>query len=338
MSSSGPRYPTVIAENAIAPYDDNAWTNHDNVIAYDGVYSSVTASNFDSGDYTYRIGASSFGFSIPPSATVDGILVEVERRYANGTVKDGLVALYNSVGAQQSEDKAETLNNWPGSDTIKSYGGASDLWGLAWTPAAINASSFEVRFTTQASANDAVAFVDFIRVTVYYTEGTPQLAVQSAAHAHLASTVTMTTPAEQLLVQNAASSHAADSPSTLTQHQILAADQASHAHTAENLTLEVSGELTPQGASHAHGAGSAELTQYQVLAAHSAARAQQADAPSLVVELTVEQSSHDHTASTPDLVQHHSLSVQTGSHAHGADGITLTMTKPPTRYNKSKGR
>ena len=172
MASQGPRYATLISEIAENPYDDNAWTNHDNTMANDGVYATILQPTFDTLDYSYLIRSYSFGFSIPTGSTINGIVVEVERRYANGSVKDALVQLTKTDYTVRVGNNKSTGAEWTTSDNIVSFGSSTDLWGATWTVDDINGSNFGVHFVAQANGTDADAYVDFIRITVYYTPAT----------------------------------------------------------------------------------------------------------------------------------------------------------------------
>lgn len=116
--------------------------------------------------------ASNFGFSIPANSAIEGIKVEIERSKSQGTgaVRDSgnygvrLVKGGTIQGAIRSED-----DNWSASDSYEDYGGSSDLWGLSWTAADINASNFGVVLAAQhVSGAAATARVDHVRITVYY--------------------------------------------------------------------------------------------------------------------------------------------------------------------------
>ncbi len=170
MASQGPRYATVTTDYAVAPYNNNGWTNHDNTKANDGVYASITAPTFDSPDYSYKILSYTYGFSIPTGATINGIVVEVERRYANGIVKDALVQLSKADYLTGIGDNKSAGANWTTSDTVVTFGDANNLWGTTWTAEEINNSNFGAHFACQANGTDSDAYVDFIRITVYYTE------------------------------------------------------------------------------------------------------------------------------------------------------------------------
>jgi len=162
--------PTDIVTVEEDPYSNNNWTTPENVGADDAAYASITTPTFDSPDYSYIIKALGFGFTIPANSTINGITVEVERYAdaAEGLGKDALVQLYQA-GARQGSNYADTVNDWDTAPTIKSYGGATDLWGLTWTVDQINAADFGVALAAQATTINADIYVDFVRITVDYT-------------------------------------------------------------------------------------------------------------------------------------------------------------------------
>lgn len=178
MASSGPLYPGTAASlaNAGTSEDSNAWVSPANVGANDATEASITAATFDSPDIGELLVASNFGFAIPTGATIDGIEVTIDRRsIIAGSGKDFRAqlgkgtAFANLVGT----NKADTVTIWPSTSTGKIYGLANDLWGTTWTPAEINASSFAFFLSAQAAIANADIGLDFIRVTVTYTESAP---------------------------------------------------------------------------------------------------------------------------------------------------------------------
>ena len=122
---------------------------------------------------TQYLKVTNFGFSIPTDATIDGILVEVERRATSSdALKDLEVFIVKSDGNYGSENKADTGTTWPTSDAYVSYGNSTDLWSESWSYTDINDTDFGVGFRAigAASANNDQPEVDHIRITVYYTE------------------------------------------------------------------------------------------------------------------------------------------------------------------------
>lgn len=171
----------------------NAWTSPGAVVgnsgAQGGLYatSSVTGSN-QSKDTDYLEGTG-YGFSIPTGATIQGIEVQVHRykfTAKQGSVTDKLVQLLigGALSGANRSKSASWKNSNPGWVT---FGGPTDLWGLTPTVAQINASNFGValqaHLSTPAgsgSSAQALAGVNSIQVTVYYTLATGVPVAQDA--------------------------------------------------------------------------------------------------------------------------------------------------------------
>lgn len=120
---------------------------------------------------SYYLKATNYGFSIPTGATINGILVEIEKRtQAGGHIWDDRVRIVTSAGSFGSTEKS-TNAKLTDTDTYASYGGASDLWGETWTPADINHINFGVAYAAQGADQGANQYpqVDHFRITVYYT-------------------------------------------------------------------------------------------------------------------------------------------------------------------------
>lgn len=169
MASEGPLYPGTVA-TAQEAGDDNDWSDPGNVSADDGAEATVTASSFDANDQTFALRCSNFGFAIPGGATIDGIVVEIEQREFAGSARDQQVQLFSAPGTTIGDDKA-TLDAWPSSATIATYGGAADDWNASPTPALVNDSGFGVQVKAFATSVNTDVGIDFVRITVHYTEG-----------------------------------------------------------------------------------------------------------------------------------------------------------------------
>jgi hypothetical protein len=130
----------------------------------DDVYTTSSPSNV-----SHYLKATNFGFSIPVGATINGILVEVERRNHTGTgiIKDSAAKIVKADGSIGSTNKADTINEWPSDDTYKSYGANNDLWDESWTPTDINNANFGFVLSSNNTAF-AQGDIDHIRITVYF--------------------------------------------------------------------------------------------------------------------------------------------------------------------------
>lgn len=174
MSSAGPNSPGTLANDTAV--GTNAWSNPGNAAASDN--SRATFTSTGSSNY---LKATNFGFSIPAGATIDGIVVEVERSAnlsgtgGGGARIEDLIAKLVVGGTVSGTSKAVggSANRWPltASEAYKTFGASNDLWGLTLSVSDVNASNFG--FVLQATGNlqdgSEIGSVDHIRMTVYYT-------------------------------------------------------------------------------------------------------------------------------------------------------------------------
>jgi hypothetical protein len=109
-----------------------------------------------------------FGFDIPVGATINGMVVSIERKSTSGTVTDATLQMLNASGVAGGDNKALTSTAWPTSDALASYGGSSDSWSISPTVAMVNDADFGVRLSITGSLAD-VAYVDHVSMKVYYT-------------------------------------------------------------------------------------------------------------------------------------------------------------------------
>lgn len=166
MASQGPNNPSAAADDT--SIGTLSWTTPTNVYSNNGARAYRGPMN--SGEKTYYLKVTGFGFSIPSGATIDGIVVEYERNapFSSGSIKDYAVRIVKG-GAIGATDRS-TATAWPGSEAYESHGGASDLWGESWTDGDINASNFGVAISAQCTASSGdYAQIDHVRATVYYT-------------------------------------------------------------------------------------------------------------------------------------------------------------------------
>lgn len=188
MASQGPRYPGENFDRSNAGTGETqAWFFPGGVElgADDGTEVSITTSAFDTPDISRVLIGRTFGFSIPVTATINGIIVEINRRKSVGNASDFRVQLARGANNQTwvGDNKADTSLDWPSTLTRKTYGSSTDLWGTTWTPAQINNDTFPTEFgvglSVQADSIDPDIFVDSLRVTVHYTPNHFGAAAQS---------------------------------------------------------------------------------------------------------------------------------------------------------------
>jgi hypothetical protein len=111
--------------------------------------------------------AQGFGFTIPSSATILGVVATlsvVAQATTAGTVAQ--VALWNSSGMQGTAKSPATPITT--TSTATAYGSPADLWGATLTPAVVNDPSFG--FAASVAADSIRDFLNFpFTVQVYYT-------------------------------------------------------------------------------------------------------------------------------------------------------------------------
>lgn len=149
-----------------------AWTNPENAKASDNAYATA---KLKEGEKTHWLEASKFGFAIPGTATILGIVFEVER---SASVEEGITDYFACLiagGAIRLETDKASFGNWPTVDVYKAYGSATDLWGVSSrTPAEINEETFGFALVAEhyfgTGGGEFTASVDHIKCTVYYSE------------------------------------------------------------------------------------------------------------------------------------------------------------------------
>lgn len=163
------------------------------VFASDNQY--ATASHCDCCDANTRcLEASGFNFDIPPAATINGILVEVEKKASAGAIiQDNGIKLIKA-GSTTGISLANPAN-WPFTDTYIDYGGENELWGTTWMPEDINDAGFgvalaSISYTCFGTGTAAISYIDNIRITVYYTNVATNVAPAKAMAFYVANPVT----------------------------------------------------------------------------------------------------------------------------------------------------
>lgn len=144
----------------------SGWTNSGNIVSSNNADATATIGGNSQSAY---LQATNFGFSIPATATINGVYVFIERAASSSSSLDDQDVYLLKAGAQAGSNRAKG-GYWGTSDATQWYGSTTDLWGTTWTPAQINASNFGVRFRVDNdSGSSRTASVDEIQVRVYYT-------------------------------------------------------------------------------------------------------------------------------------------------------------------------
>jgi len=169
--SEGPNSPGTMADDDTV--GTTTWTNPDNAKTSDNSYASATSPSHRIWRYSHYLKATNFGFAIPVGATINGIVVEIEKKsdddIGGDLTIDSEVKIVKSDSTIGAENKASG-DDWPLSDTYSTYGAFDDLWNESWSAEDINNANFGIVLSTKWYEEDIHAYVDHIRITVYYTE------------------------------------------------------------------------------------------------------------------------------------------------------------------------
>jgi hypothetical protein len=172
MSSQGHNSPGTMATSG----SGENWINLDYAKSSDG---QKTNGSMAITDTTRYLVAYNFGFTIPIGATIDGIVVQIEKyctiSNANNYIVDNEVKIVKSDGSFGTTNNADVSTKWPTTDTYVTHGGNTNLWGETWSASDINNSNFGVAIKAKQfwdfKDTNPLPYIDHIRITVYYTEG-----------------------------------------------------------------------------------------------------------------------------------------------------------------------
>ncbi|MFL5763607.1 MAG: T9SS type A sorting domain-containing protein [Bacteroidia bacterium] len=173
--TNGATYGITSPSSACLSCPGSVWNNEMNITALDGTPADIDLENYgfcfqSSCFYSRYLQARQFGFSVPGTATILGIEVTIVRSApVAGIIKDTIVNIMQSLSAIGTDRSAPGF--WPATYTSQVYGSPTDLWGLSWTPANVNAPSMTVQLKIANTDPSTVTGVnvDYISMTVYYS-------------------------------------------------------------------------------------------------------------------------------------------------------------------------
>jgi hypothetical protein len=155
-----------------ANYNDGgltAWTNPTNIQG-DTTSTAATCAIGSNGGYSQELLCTNFNFSLPAGAVINGITVEVEQQSANNNRQYWSAIYLLSSGSHIGDNLSDgaAINT---SKTIKSFGGATSMWGLTTeqlTKTVVESSTFGVGLKIYRSGATTTSFFR-CRITVNYT-------------------------------------------------------------------------------------------------------------------------------------------------------------------------
>jgi hypothetical protein len=148
-----------------------AWTDPGNATG-DTTGTAATVSPPSNGSTSQRLRLSNFGFSIPSGATIDGVTVEVEQQAGNAN-RHRWNSVRLLIGGSESGSDLSDASAIPTAKGFKTFGSASNLWGLTPSSTDINGTDFGVSLKIDRNAAQATTTSIFrVRITVDYTLNT----------------------------------------------------------------------------------------------------------------------------------------------------------------------
>lgn len=162
-----PNSPGTMADDATVA--GSVWSLLDRAKVSDN---SFSVSNSGTNTHSHYLKATNFLFSIPSGATINGILIKVQKKASVSSAfqhfVDYLVNIVKSDGTFGITNRADLTTYRPTTKVEVSYGSSTDLWGEVWSENDINNSNFGVALST-TNTNSNSPSIDYISITVYYT-------------------------------------------------------------------------------------------------------------------------------------------------------------------------
>ena len=145
------------------------WTNPGNLTANDNVQVTAVLPNNTNTNY---LKGSNFGFAalIPAGSTIDGIEMQFESDRDSATWVDRQIRL-SKDGTNPVGDDKSTGAAWGINPSVRTFGGATDLWNTSWTRAEVVSTNFSALIQAGTTGGGGtLANLDYIEVNVHYTE------------------------------------------------------------------------------------------------------------------------------------------------------------------------
>lgn len=149
---------------------DVPWTNPDRAANDNNSYATCFLGPAQTSQYINLNTPS--GLSIPAGATINGIVIDIDRKasFATGVtyIHDNVICLIQ--GTTHGTNKALAAS-WPTSEARQSYGSSTDTWGFTWSPSGITAIALGIQVACRddLDSTNITASVDYAQITIYYT-------------------------------------------------------------------------------------------------------------------------------------------------------------------------
>lgn len=166
---AGPN-PGTIAESIPRPGATGGipWQNPRNALTVDGAYAHA---DVNENQQTELLRVTGYGFNLPATVTIKGVVVELKRKGANKIV-DGNIELW--LDGMPSSRPKFVASGWPVAIGTHHYGQEVDTWGDTLTPALVGKPGFGTEIwalrRADAGTGPAPADVESLIITIWYCE------------------------------------------------------------------------------------------------------------------------------------------------------------------------
>jgi hypothetical protein len=166
---AGPK-PGTIAESIPRPNATGGvpWQSPRNALTVDGAFAHA---DVDLDQATELLRVTGYGFNLPATVTIKGVVVELKRQGQNKIV-DGNIELWLD-GVASSRPKF-VASGWPTNIGTHHYGQEVDTWGDPLTPAMVGKPGFGTeiwaRRRDDAGTGPAPADVESLIITIWYCD------------------------------------------------------------------------------------------------------------------------------------------------------------------------
>lgn len=150
-----------------------AWNNPGNITSDDGVYAGMIINNQQS----HYLRASNFGFTLPADTVVDGIEVRIQKHQSGGTgITDTSIRLFDASASVAGDNKSTGAAWSTTAETVVTYGGPTDLWGLTPTKADVEDVDWGWGISASCGLPARTSNVDVMEMKIYYSDAPPTMA------------------------------------------------------------------------------------------------------------------------------------------------------------------
>jgi len=167
VSPMGPNYGSTTSQTGSGV----SWSNLSNALVEDGVVASCGPVGPGGGGGTAnQLLVTGLGFTIPPTAIIDGIKLEAKVQTTGGVqaLDSGVCLAYNG-GNTLTANTPNSGQFWPtGSLTWLTWGGPTSLWGKNWLYSDINSANFGASLAARPGSGTSTITVDSVRISVYW--------------------------------------------------------------------------------------------------------------------------------------------------------------------------